>query len=98
MSRYIDADLIEYEKIRYTLLNIEKAPEVALKENIDKIPTADVIEVKHGYWAEDGLDIPNGVDWCHCSVCGGHRVNVPNDKTPYCPWCGAKMDEEVENG
>ena len=54
-----------------------------------------VQEVKHGHWVNDGFDIPNGVNWCHCSVCGGHRVNVPNDKTPYCPWCGAKMDEEV---
>lgn len=33
---------------------------------IDKIPTADVVEVRHGEWVEDGYnDIP-----CVCSCCG----------------------------
>lgn len=33
---------------------------------IDKIPAADVVEVRHGKWVEDGYnDIP-----CVCSCCG----------------------------
>lgn len=33
---------------------------------IDKIPAADVVEVRHGEWVEDGYnDIP-----CVCSCCG----------------------------
>jgi hypothetical protein len=48
---------------------------------IDDTPTADVEEVKHGYW-ENGM-------WC--SVCGylydtGEYTNANN----YCPDCGAK--------
>lgn len=33
---------------------------------IDKIPTADVVEVRHGEWVEDGYDDIH----CVCSCCG----------------------------
>lgn len=57
------------------------------------------VEVVHGRWVGhyDG-------SWIHkrkwltgydCSVCG----NFINTMTPYCPYCGAKMDEErKDNG
>ena len=57
-------------------------------------PTADVVEVKHGYWIYDysagklgGTDAP----LCEkCSVCGEYTVDEEN----FCPNCGAKMDAE----
>ena len=47
------------------------------------IPTADVEEVKHGYWKHN----------LYCSVCGylydtGEYTNAKD----FCPKCGAKMD------
>lgn len=48
---------------------------------------------KRGKWVVDGLDHRGGIDWMHCSVCGCRRVNVPMDHTPYCPYCGAKMED-----
>ena len=37
---------------------------------IDKIPTADEVEVRHGEWVEDGYnDIP-----CVCSYCGAEAL------------------------
>lgn len=28
-----------------------------------------------------------------CTKCG-YEVNDDEDRTPYCPWCGARMGEE----
>lgn len=54
---------------------------------VDKIPAADVVEVRHGYWRySDGL--------CYCSECG----EIPQCFDPdYCPHCGARMDKEDEH-
>lgn len=50
----------------------------------EKQPTADVAEVKHGWW------IPNleHYDEFTCTNC----QEVTSEKTCYCPNCGAKMD------
>ena len=62
-----------------------------------KFPTADVEPVKHGHWM--GCD--GSVISCRCSVCGKNTFNLYEDDVdgyPYCPNCGAKMDEkEQEN-
>ena len=58
---------------------------------INKIPAADVVEVKHGKWV-CGEDVN-----MQCSICG-HDAYTEGDyqqvKTSYCPNCGAKMDLE----
>ena len=62
---------------------------------IDDEPTADVEEVKHGRWIRTGED-------GYCSVCKCDMPMFRNDwkweytETPYCPNCGAKMDEVEE--
>ena len=56
---------------------------------IDRIPEADVAPVVHGRWVYGEFDIP------HCSECGNDVM--PNMISPYCPNCGAKMDEEEHN-
>lgn len=58
-------------------------------DDIESIPTEDVAPVRHGRWAYVDVDIV-------CSVCGADGM-LPWDKpfqekTPYCPHCGAKMD------
>ena len=89
MARYIDAD-----KITYYLHTCENAPmegvEVTFKSDINRVPTADVVEVKHGEWIEITKDIGKGRTLTHykCSLCGVHI----NDKSNYCYHCGAKMD------
>lgn len=58
-------------------------------------PSSDVAPVVHGHWicgAYDPCCIPT------CSVCGlyiSKKVYNSEDATPpYCPHCGAKMDEQ----
>lgn len=67
---------------------------VLLIKAVDFIPTADVEEVKHGYWTEKHIPL----DWCdddvdivfECSICKSEEPY----KSPRCPECGAKMDIE----
>lgn len=50
-------------------------------------PTADVEEVKHEEWIE------RGIYSFKCSACG----EVEKYESPYCRWCGAKMDGKESN-
>ena len=52
--------------------------------DISKIPAADVEEVKHGEWIEDG-------EYQICSVCGEEH-HWDEYRATYCEDCGAKMD------
>lgn len=97
MSRYIDADKLEY--ITWSLYNghdmygktlfIER--EIVSKQIVDAMPTADVVEVRHGEW----IRYPHG-SGIHCSLCR-HKRRYKDANDAYCPNCGAKMDGEGEN-
>ena len=68
-------------------------------------PAADVVEVRHGRWvfgkdlADSFGSINKNKYHLYCSECRNQAFNktVDNDPdfdvdTPFCPWCGAKMD------
>ena len=71
----------------------------AIKDIIRHIPTADVAPVRHGRWYSRGGRF-------RCSVCdnkallkdiggtGGWSHEYEQQKSPYCPSCGAKMMQE----
>lgn len=64
----------------------------ALEEKIEEmnsIPAADVVEVRHGRWIWDA----RCCKW-ECSECGGKEGECG---TPICKWCGARMDKEDEH-
>ena len=64
-----------------------------VKSYIQKLPAADVREVKHGRWIKEKTSAL--VHW-HCSVCGDcYYLDEPNAE--YCPRCGAKMDGKDGN-
>ena len=77
-------------------------PELCTHE-INSIPAADVVEVRHGRWIEDERTYPGpGLANNLCSVCGEIAGSwkeglEPGRKWAYCPNCGALM-REVENG
>ena len=56
---------------------------------------ADVLPVRHGRWIEkQEKDTFAGYLYSYeCSECG----RVKQRKEPYCPNCGARMDEEVKH-
>ena len=91
MSRYIDADKIEYAPYTVCRHNGKDVTEmIAYKKLIDIIPAADVKEVIHAHWIPKQYPFGN----CECSncheeygICGGLMGDYN-----YCPNCGAKMD------
>lgn len=90
MSKYIDADKIDY---RVTMVGMDENAgysTIAFKSDIDDIPTADVEEVRHGTWYR-GTE--NGAVYAKCSACG-RKMNYSCYGYAYCALCGAKMDGE----
>lgn len=68
----------------------------AIRKIAANIPAADVRETKRGEWKRHHKKI-DGVysEWCVCSVCGQMATAGAcyyDNETPFCPWCGAKMD------
>lgn len=103
MARYIDAEKLkcsidsETDSIFDRDMTIEELY-YNLCELVDDEPTADVQEVKRGYWIPGrDSDENNWIQCFHCSVCDDdfHYVGafVP---TKYCPNCGARMEEFEE--
>ena len=66
--------------------------------DFESLPTADVVEVRHGRWIEDERTYPGpGLANNLCSVCGEiagawKEGLAPERKWAYCPACGALMD------
>ena len=77
-----------------------------LEAAILNIPAADVVEVLHGQW-RFGKDLPDSFGsinknkyHLYCSGCRNQAFNKSTDNdcdfdmdTPFCPWCGAKMNK-----
>lgn len=86
MPRYIDA-----EKIKYSYLPLAVMPDVFVtKKEIDEMPSEDVAPVVHAHWIAKEILVKTITAKNYiCSVCGNE-----NQHYPYCPCCGAKMDEE----
>jgi hypothetical protein len=74
--------------------NDSKGQDIAdrILDDVVEIPTADVVEVKHGEWKHT---VEKGNVYNHhffnCSLCGASAFTSGYEK--YCHECGAKMDE-----
>lgn len=91
MSRYIDVELLK-NKILEDMAKAECEGRdcngyTDALFHLKTIPTADVVEVKHGEWF---LGKYKCMDRSVCSVC--NAVYEGGDNWNYCPCCGAKMD------
>lgn len=95
MARYIDAEKLkcsidsETDSIFDRDMTIEELY-YNLCELVDDEPTADVQEVKHGYWQNkyrSGTTIKEGVVSSCCDMWN-------NRKSQFCPNCGARMGGE----
>jgi hypothetical protein len=63
---------------------------------IDKIETADVVQVVHAYWIQTSAEDEDGNAYYSCSNCGSRESHNPIVEVPYCWKCGAKMDAHGE--
>lgn len=96
MAEYIDKEALFAEFDRLGLGEnsfVEKIFSDGVRTIIACMPAADVAPVVHGHFVHDGPRFAGGVDWWHCSSCGG-LVSGVETRFDYCPHCGAKMDME----
>jgi hypothetical protein len=91
MSRYIDADKLA---LKWMLASPEQKE--TFRQIIDEEPTADVVEVRHGYWKWEKKSEPQAQNRLYCSICDNECLSKGNYYvySTYCPHCGAKMDGE----
>lgn len=65
-----------------------------VKCDIESFSTVDVVPVVHGRWISKNH---HGYEWVFvCSNCGYIDGYPFNDRSNYCPNCGAKMDGGIE--
>ena len=84
MPRYIDADIaLDKMKNWHT--------QERLMDCVRDTPTANVVEVKHGYW--EIVKGSNGKEKMVCTNCR-HQQDLHSTFT-YCPNCGALIDGRV---
>ena len=113
MAEYIDREALikSAEKQRVVIKDGTSVAEAmriqgkAFRKCVETVPTADVVEVRHGYWIHEPPYIaPNGkyLKASECSNCHAIFVsngNEPYSDHPYCCECGAKMyGERKEQG
>ena len=99
MARYIDADRFEQERayLRAHLTFPDGTGSlgycaVLTSVQIKDAPTEDVVPVVHAHWIHGQNCAP------YCSECSEDCLFDGSgfiELSDYCPWCGAKMDEEV---
>lgn len=57
---------------------------------LESVPTVEAKPVVYGEWQKYTISklFTHTCNICHCDV---------NEKTPYCPWCGADMRKEEQH-
>ena len=89
MARYIDA-----EAFKRKLLDEKCFFPAIVSRALVEMPTADVVEVKHGEWIEDKTHISKRRKKYVCSNCL-HYITIKTttdiNSRRYCYECGAKM-------
>lgn len=105
MTEYIEreAALTEFGKVCNICMALVARPtcgECSVADTVRKvkrIPAADVRPVVRGKWEEKSM-------WYVCSACGEHvedeiyHMLDPNMLPNFCPYCGADMRKEADNG
>ena len=81
----------EYIKKEDAIKALTDCP-VQYVSRICNVPSADVVEVRHGHWDFYGLVDDIYGHGASCSVCGGYS----EDNGYYCSCCGAKMDDALQ--
>jgi hypothetical protein len=91
MGEYVSKETLLKELGKNSITKrITLADGVSIYDTIHNIPTADVVEVKHGGWINGRHnDWKNNTYEKMCSVCGRYSQEYGRG---YCPNCGAKMD------
>jgi hypothetical protein len=94
-SKYIRADLF-MNKIAGSAF-FSAAEKGKIRAAIEKEPEEDAMPVVHAHWKDDGFDYGYH-DFSQCTACGWKNPYAIVPWFKFCPNCGAKMDEEIDDG
>lgn len=83
LIRRRDAIAIIHEEMKRTLVPARKNGIKFALDLVKKVPSVVTDSVVHSFWF-------NASGWLLCDNCGGR--NTGWKPTPFCPYCGAKMD------
>lgn len=86
-KKYIDMDKIAFHSVEWCGTKRFMAD----IDEVDEIPGEDVVPVIHARW----LSLGDSETTANCSNCNA-MVFEKELQTPYCPYCGAKMDKPIE--
>lgn len=93
MNRYIEANLIKYEPMCRARGNgMYEDCEIAYKDQIDDIPTADVRKNIKAKKVLAGGILDGTTHWYECSHCHG-AVDILD---AYCKHCGAVLELDID--
>ncbi len=100
MSKYIDSEAffkvintLPYKDTSYPDTSVYNGAISDVADMLTHFPAADVVEVKHGRWVPIKRgEVGYSAGDFKCTECG--KPNKCYSLTPFCPNCGAKMDEE----
>ena len=98
--RLIDAEAFFEEEFKrcgdFPLVGTCSKDNEYLGNRLSVAPTIEAKPVVHGRWISKN---PHGYEWIFvCSNCSYIDGYPFNDRSNYCPNCGAKMDGGIENG
>ncbi len=92
MAEYIEREAL-HKSMSFNITDDPGCPlfvAATVHQTIDCAPAADVRPVIRGKW-EDVYDNSKEREVTRCSIC--HCITIYFD-SPFCQWCGAKMDGE----
>lgn len=91
MKEYIEqAVAIERARNELDLINKSHWSADEIVDFLKRLPTADVVEVRHARWINDCNEYFPDIK---CELCGQRKpILLGNFSFNYCPNCGAKMD------
>lgn len=92
MARYIDADLLVEHIRELENLGLTRVSLNSIRRTVRDAPTANVVEVHGEYVNKEKL-------YCDtkCHKCGKSSKLLFGILPDYCPYCGTKLNEDVED-
>ena len=102
MARLIDADAV-LKSMEIVSDKCKTLDETIIAVNmisiVENAPEVDAEPVRRGMWIDNNAGNHDPRDrWVKCSLCGYSTTDRFSKEYNYCPNCGAKMEEESENG
>ena len=85
MAKYIDIDSVSDDYMQSFTANA--GTYLVVRKILRSVPTADVVEVKHGEW-----DVNVGMNFNKERICPICKKRIESNYWEFCSHCGAKMD------